>query len=69
MAESFSEPDEKENLLEDGKVCWTDGGSVWHLSTDCGHISDESELHIGSTDDAQTDGKTRVCSVCEKDKD
>lgn len=47
-------------------VYWTSGGSVWHTSLSCGHLSASSKIYFGTENDAIANGKDRVCSTCGK---
>ena len=51
---------------EDGLVYWTEGGGVWHIYRDCGHLKKSNNVISGSRDDAAKAGKTKVCSTCSK---
>jgi hypothetical protein len=46
------------------KCYWTSGGTVWHIDPGCGRISSSSPLSCGTVEEAEADGKTRVCAVC-----
>ena len=54
------------DVIPDIPVFWTKNGKVWHLTTECGHLSSESEIFYGSTHSAEQNGKTRVCVTCDK---
>lgn len=48
-------------------VYWTDGGSVWHTYSNCGHLKNSNNaVHSGTRDEAREAGKTRLCSSCAK---
>ena len=49
-------------------VFWTKGGSVFHLSPLCQHLSKTREIYYGTAEDAATQGKERACAACEKKK-
>lgn len=51
------------NVEEDGIVCWTKNGKVWHSSRDCRYIIN-SEVESGAVEDAIEAGKDRACSSC-----
>lgn len=56
------------DTMEDGSyiVYWLPGGSVWHISLNCGSVSKASpdSLCMGSVSDAIAEGKTRGCKIC-----
>ena len=47
-------------------VYWTEGGGVWHLFEDCGHLKRAKEIFSGSVQDAIQSGKEKICSSCNK---
>jgi len=53
---------------EDGAILvyWLDGGTVWHMSANCGNIqkADVSKVCSGTVADAENSGKTRACKIC-----
>ena len=49
-------------------VYWTESGSVWHLTSDCGYLSGAEKIIYGSEADAVKLKKTRICSLCDKNK-
>ena len=53
----------------DGIVYFTDGGTVWHEWSTCGHLSQKGEVKSGSIEDAIEAGKERGCSFCAKGED
>lgn len=54
--------------IVDGVYYWTDNGSVYHNSKKCSHIKDTLSLHSGSREEAELNGKNKLCSLCEKHK-
>ena len=56
--------------LDSGELLlyWLEGGSVWHISRQCGSVSnaDPQNLHSGNIDEALRAGKERGCKVCAK---
>ena len=54
-----------EEYPDSGKIVyWTESGDVWHKSTSCTHIKDNSELLAGTVTEAVETGKTRPCARC-----
>lgn len=49
-------------------VYWTENGSVWHLNADCGYMSNSKKIIYGSEAAAIECGKSKICSLCEKNK-
>ena len=47
-------------------VYWAKGGSVWHTHRDCGSLKKSKEIFSGSVEEAKEEGKTKLCSYCEK---
>lgn len=45
-------------------VYWTESGDVWHKSTSCTHIKDNSEPFAGTVTEAVEAGKIRPCARC-----
>ena len=45
-------------------VYWTESGEVWHKSTSCTHIKEDSELYAGTVTAAVEAGKSRPCGRC-----
>lgn len=45
-------------------VYFTDGGSVYHTDPECPSFADSSEIHSGTVDYAEDNGKMRSCSRC-----
>ena len=43
---------------------WTEGGSVWHRSIECGHLRNTDKVFYGAEADAIKCGKQRACSSC-----
>ena len=77
MRHSFETPDESHSELNlvpyrDGEieapVYWNKNSKVWHLNAKCGYLNSEGEIIFGSIDDAVINGKTKVCSLCDKKK-
>ena len=57
---------EEQDGAEYSTVYWTSGGSVWHLSEDCGHLKRGKVIISGTVQDAMDAGKEKVCSTCGK---
>ena len=75
MRHDFSQNEEPEKnvtlipydeVLSDDLVYWVSGGSVWHKTYNCGYIKSGSEVFYGTKESAAENGKTSVCSACEK---
>ena len=75
MRHDFSQNEETEKnvtlipydeVLSDDWVYWVSGGSVWHKTYNCGYIKSGSEVFYGTKESAAENGKTSVCSACEK---
>ena len=49
-----------------GVYYWTDGGSVYHKYSDCGHLKNSENIRFGSKQEAELAGKTKMCSTCDK---
>lgn len=47
-------------------VYWTEGGGVWHLYRDCGHLKNSQNVLSGTVEEAENAGKDHVCSTCNK---
>ena len=45
-------------------VYWTESGSVWHKSTSCSHIKNSAKIFAGTVTEAQSAGKSKMCSRC-----
>ena len=45
-------------------VYWSEGGSVYHFTTDCRHLKDAKTVESGSIGDAVNKGKEKACSAC-----
>ena len=54
-----------ENTNNEATVYWTEGGSVWHLSTNCYHLK-SAKIYSGYVQDAINAKKSKLCSYCEK---
>ena len=50
------------------RVYFSTGGSVWHTKPDCGYLSKKNTVYYGTREEAQSLGKDRCCSVCNKDE-
>lgn len=57
----------QEKTPSNGIVFWLSGGSVYHLSKACHHVSEKEGVLEGSVDEALAAGKLRACSSCGKD--
>lgn len=53
---------------EANRVYFTVGGSVWHTRPDCGHLSKKSTVYYGTREEAESLGKDRGCSSCNKEE-
>ncbi len=60
------ESSETEITNEEQTVYWTKSGKVWHLSPDCHHLKNSTNILSGTIEDAIAAKKTKVCSSCEK---
>ena len=61
-----TEPEETTFVLnENTSVYWTEGGSKYHLFSDCGHLSKSAEIKTGNMAKAAEKGKTECCKTCE----
>ena len=52
--------------LAEGQVCWTAGGSVYHVYADCRYLKNVRSLYTGTSEQAVREGKEKLCSACEK---
>ena len=52
------------HLSDENTVWWTQGGSVWHVTSDCSALAKSKSLQNGSEADAAAAGKSRVCKRC-----
>lgn len=50
------------------RVYFSDGGSVWHTRSDCGYLTQKNTIYYGTREEAQSAGKDRCCSVCNQDE-
>ena len=50
-------------------VYWLESGSVWHESAKCSTIinADSAKIHIGTANEAYSNGKERACKTCSSD--
>ncbi len=63
---SAEEKAEMVDTLDGTDVYWTNFGTVYHLSQDCGHLNHSDELTVGSVEQAIEANRTRLCKDCEK---
>lgn len=47
-------------------VYWTEGGTVFHIYSECQHLNNSEELHQTTIDEAEQAGKERLCKTCLK---
>ena len=52
--------------IEEGDVFWTSGGTRWHNDKECYHIVNSETVYHGTVEEAQSAGKSGLCSACEK---
>ena len=64
-SESTSKNEDNDESDDLNVVYWIKGGTVWHLSDECYHISNKDILS-GTVEEAMEAGKTKVCSSCSK---
>lgn len=57
---------ESSSSTNSGIYYWTDGGSVYHKYSDCGHLKNSENIRFGSKQEAELAGKTKMCSTCDK---
>lgn len=64
--ESETESQVPETLAPDATVYWLKGGSVYHASRDCHHISHAAleDVAEGQIPEAVAQGKKRLCASC-----
>ena len=62
LSEHTGDPDE----LPEAEAYWTDGGSVYHTSSGCGHLARAKTVTSGTIEEAQMAGKAKICSTCAK---
>ena len=62
------ELEDRENslLASDGDVFWTPSGTLWHLTYECGYLSNSKTVYHGSVEEAKLEGKTKACERCGK---
>ena len=63
----ISEEEKDAAIAEYGEndVYWTQFGTVYHTSPDCGHLNHSDELIVGTVEQAIEKNKTRLCKSCE----
>ena len=52
--------------FDESTVFWTEGGGVWHLFNNCGHLKRSKKIYYGTVEEAVEAGKEKVCSTCAK---
>ena len=62
---SEEEKQEAINAFGDDTVFWTQFGTVYHTSLDCGHLNHSDDFISGTVEEAIQANKTRLCKSCE----
>ena len=61
---SAEEKTEAIEVLGDTDVYWSPFGTVYHTSSECGHLNHSDELTVGTVEQAIQANRTRLCKDC-----